>query len=146
MRAFPNEVIHMAETKKFAMVVSEGSFDKAMMAMMMANTAASMGIETHVFYTFFGLKLLKKGAKPKMPGMMRLFTGMMIKKMKGIGIDGYQEQMDMAKELGVKIYACNTSMSMMGIKQEDLIDGITVLGAAAFLDIGTDSDMQLFIG
>ncbi len=136
----------MAETKKFAMVVSEGSFDKAMMAMMMANTAASMGIETHIFYTFFGLKLLKKGAKPKMPGMMRLFTGMMIKKMKGIGIDGYQEQMDMAKELGVKIYACNTSMSMMNIKQEDLIDGITVLGAAAFLDIGTDSDMQLFIG
>ena len=87
-----------------------------------------------------------KGAKPKMPGMMRLFTGMMIKKMKGIGIDGYQEQLDMAKELGVKIYACNTSMEMMGIKKEDLIDGITVLGAAAFLDIGTDSDMQLFIG
>lgn len=136
----------MAETKKFAMVVSEGSFDKAMMAMMMANTAASMGIETHIFYTFFGLNLIKKGAKPKMPGMMRLFTGMMIKKMKGIGIDGYQEQLDMAKELGVKIYACNTSMEMMGIKKEDLIDGITVLGAAAFLDIGTDSDMQLFIG
>ncbi|MHC1680183.1 MAG: DsrE/DsrF/DrsH-like family protein [Methanomassiliicoccales archaeon] len=136
----------MAETKKFAMVVSEGGFDKAMMAMMMANTAASMGIETHIFYTFFGLNLLKKGAKPKMPGMMRFFTGMMIKKMKGIGIDGYQESMKMAQDLGVKIYACNTSMSMMGIKQEDLIDGVTILGAAAFLDIGTDSDMQLFIG
>jgi predicted peroxiredoxin len=53
---------------------------------------------------------------------------MMIKKMKGIGIEGYQEQMEMAKELGVKIYACNTSMSMMGIKKEDLIDGVTVLG------------------
>jgi peroxiredoxin family protein len=146
VRTRVNEVNQMAETKKFAMVVSEGSFDKAMMAMMMANTAASMGIETHIFYTFFGLNLIKKGAKPKMPGMMRLFTGMMIKKMKGIGIDGYQEQLDMAKELGVKIYACNTSMEMMGIKKEDLIDGITVLGAAAFLDIGTDSDMQLFIG
>ncbi|MBI0582170.1 MAG: DsrE/DsrF/DrsH-like family protein, partial [Methanomassiliicoccales archaeon] len=69
----------MAETKKFAMVVAEGTFDKAMMAMMMGNTAASMGIETHIFYTFFGLNLLKKGAKPKMPGMMRFFTGMMIK-------------------------------------------------------------------
>jgi peroxiredoxin family protein len=136
----------MAETKKFAMVVSEGSFDKAMMSMMMGNTAASMGIETHIFYTFFGLNLLKKGAQPKLPGMMRLFTGMMIKKMKGIGMEGYQEQMAMAKELGVKIYACSTSMEMMGIKKEDLVDGITVLGAAAFLDIGADSDMQLFIG
>jgi len=70
----------------------------------------------------------------------------MIKKMKGIGLDGYQEQLDMAKELGIKIYACSTSMELMGIKKEDLIDGVTVLGAAAFLDIGTDADMQLFIG
>jgi len=136
----------MAETKKFAMVVSEGSFDKAMMAMMMGNTAASMGIETHIFYTFFGLKLLKKDVKPKMPGMFRFFTGMMQKKMKGIGIEGYQEQLEMAKELGVKLYACNTSMEMMGIKKEDLIDGVTILGAAAFLNIGVESDMQLFIG
>ncbi|KAF5050102.1 Sulfur carrier protein DsrE2 [anaerobic digester metagenome] len=136
----------MAETKKFAMVVSEGTFDKAMMSMMMGNTAASMGIETHIFFTFFGLNLLKKGANPKMPGIYRFFTGMMKKKMKGIGIEGFQEQLEMAKELGIKIYACSTSMEMMGIKKEDLVDGITVLGAAAFLDIGTDSDMQLFIG
>jgi len=52
----------------------------------------------------------------------------------------------MAKELGVKLYACSTSMEMMGIKKEDLIDGITILGAAAFLNIATDADMQLFIG
>ena len=136
----------MAETKKFAMVVSEGTFDKAMMSMMMGNTAASMGIETHIFFTFFGLNLLKKGVNPKMPGMYRFFTGMMKNKMKGIGIEGFQEQLEMAKELGIKIYACSTSMEMMGIKKEDLVDGITVLGAAAFLDIGTDSDMQLFIG
>ncbi len=136
----------MAETKKFAMVVSEGSFDKAMMAMMMGNTAASMGIETHIYFTFFGLNLLKKGAKPKLPGMLRFFTGTMVKKMKGIGMEGYQEQLEMAKELGVKIYACSSSMEMMGIKKEDLIDGITVLGAAAFLNMATESDMQLFIG
>jgi len=136
----------VVEIKKFAMVVSEGTFDKAMMSMMMGNTAASMGMDTHIFFTFFGLNLLKKGMKPKMPGMFRLFTGMMIKKMKGIGIEGFQEQLAMAKDLGIHLYACSTSMEMMGIKKEDLIDGITVLGAAAFLDIGTDSDMQLFIG
>jgi peroxiredoxin family protein len=136
----------MPETKKFAIVVSEGTFDKAMMSMMMGNTAASMGIETHIFFTFFGLNLLKKGAKPKMPGIYRFFTGMMIKKMKGIGLEGFKEQLDMAKDLGVKLYACSTSMEIMGIKKEDLIDDVTVLGAAAFLNIGVESEMQLFIG
>ena len=132
--------------KKFIMAVSEGTFDKAMMAMMMGNTAASMGIETHIFFTFFGLNLLKKGANPKMGGLYRLFTGMMVKKMKNIGIDSYQEQLEMARDLGVHLYACNTSMEMMGVKKEDLIDGVTILGAAAFLDISADSDMQLFLG
>ncbi|MDD1771628.1 MAG: DsrE/DsrF/DrsH-like family protein [Methanomassiliicoccales archaeon] len=136
----------MPETKRFAIVVSEGTFDKAMMSMMMGNTAASMGIETHIFFTFFGLNLLKKGAKPKMPGIYRFFTGMMIKKMKGIGLEGFKEQLDMAKDLGVKLYACSTSMEIMGIKKEDLIDDVTVLGAAAFLNIGVESEMQLFIG
>ncbi|MCG7845255.1 MAG: DsrE/DsrF/DrsH-like family protein, partial [Methanomassiliicoccales archaeon] len=136
----------MAETKKFAMVVSEGTFDKAMMSLMMGNTAASMGFDTHIFFTFFGLGLLKKKANPKMPGIWRLFTGMMAKKMKAIGIDGFQEQLAMAKDLGVHLYACNTSMEMMGVKKEELIDGVTILGAAAFLDIGADSDMQLFLG
>jgi len=132
--------------KKFIMAVSEGTFDKAMMAMMMGNTAASMGMDTHIFFTFFGLNLLKKGVNPKMGGLYRLFTGMMVKKMKGIGIDSFQEQLEMAKDLGVHLYACNTSMEMMGVKKEDLIEGVTILGAAAFLDISADSDMQLFLG
>jgi peroxiredoxin family protein len=136
----------MAETKKFAMVVSEGGFDKGMMSMIMGNTAASMGMETHVFFTFFGLNLLKKKSNPKMPGMYRFFTGMMLKKMKKVGIEGWQEQLVTAKDLGVHLYACSTSMDLMGVKKEDLIDGVSILGAAAFLDLGMDSQMQLFIG
>ena len=109
-------------------MVSEGNFDKAMMSMMMANTAASMGMEMHIFFTFFGLNLLKKGGSRRCQACMRLFTGMIIKKMKGIGIEGYQEQLAMAKDLGVNIYACSTTMELMGIKKEDMIDGVTVLG------------------
>jgi peroxiredoxin family protein len=81
-----------------------------------------------------------------MPGLYRLFTGMMVKKMKAVGMEGFQEQLAMAKDLGVHLYACSTSMEMMGIKKEDLLDGVTMLGAAAFLDMGADSDMQLFLG
>ncbi|MDH3365536.1 MAG: DsrE/DsrF/DrsH-like family protein [Thermoplasmata archaeon] len=131
---------------KFVMVVSEGSFDKAMMPLIMGTTAASMGMEVHVFYTFFGLKLLKKGVRPKLKGMMSLFTGMIEKKMKKLNIPGYDEMMQQAKDLGVNFYACSTSMALMGVEQSDLADGVKVLGASAFLNIAADSKVQLFIG
>ena len=133
-------------TDKFVMVVSEGSFDKAMMPLIMGTTAASMGMEVHVFYTFFGLKLLKKGVRPKLKGLMRLFTGMIEKKMKKLKVPGYDDMMQQAKELGVNFYACSTSMALMGVKETDLIDGVKVLGASAFLNIAADSKVQLFIG
>jgi peroxiredoxin family protein len=136
----------MAETKKVVIVVSEGTFDKAMMAMMMGNTAASMGMEVHIFHTFFGLSLLKKGKNPKLPGMMRLFTGSFIKKMKKVGVEDYQGQIKMAQELGVNLYACSTTMELMRMKQEDMVDGVKVLGAAAFLGIATNADTSLFVG
>ena len=131
---------------KFVMVVAEGSFDKAMMPLIMGTTAASMGMEVHVFYTFFGLKLLKKGARPKLKGLMSLFTGMIEKKMKKLKVPGYDEMMAQAKDLGVNFYACSTSMMLMGIKESDLVDGVKVLGASAFLNIAADSKVQLFIG
>ena len=133
-------------TDKMVMVVSEGSFDKALMPLIMGNTAASMGMEVHVFYTFFGLKLLKKGVRPKLKGVMRLFTGMIEKKMKRLKIPGYGEMLDQARELGVNLYACSTSMTLLGVKEGDLVDGVKVLGASAFLDIAADSKVQLFIG
>ena len=55
---------------KVVMVVSEGSFDKALMPLIIGTTAASMGMEVHLFYTFFGLKLLKKGVRPKLKGLV----------------------------------------------------------------------------
>lgn len=131
---------------KFCMVVSEGSFDKAMMPLIMGNTAASMGMEVHVFYTFFGLKLLKKGVKPKLPGLWRIGTGMMIKKMKNVNYPGYDEMLKQAKELGVNFYACSTSMTLMGVKESDLLEGTKVIGASKFLDLAADAKTTLFIG
>lgn len=136
----------MADTKRLVMVVSEGTFDKGMMAMMIANTAASMGMEVHIFHTFFGLSLLKKGARPKLPGMYRLFTGMFAKRMAKNGVANFAEQQAMALDLGVNLYACSTTMALMNIQQSDMVDGVKVLGAAGFLDIAADSDMQYFIG
>jgi peroxiredoxin family protein len=134
------------ETKKMVIVVSEGTFDKGMMAMMIANTAASMGMEVHIFFTFFGLNLLKKGAKPKLPGMYRLFTGMFVKRMAKGGVVNFPEQLTMATDLGVNLYACSTTMSLMNVTKENMVDGVKVLGAAGFLNIAADTDMQYFIG
>ncbi len=136
----------MDDAKKLAIVVSEGTFDKAMMSMMLANTAASMGTEVHVFYTFFGLSLLKRSANPKMAGIYRLFTGMFRKRIGKVGVEDFNKQIELAKGLGVNLYACGTTMSLMDVKKEDMVDGIKVLGAAGFLDIAADSKVQLFIG
>ncbi len=136
----------MTETKKVAMVVSEGTFDKAMMPFIMGVTAASMGMDVYIFFTFFGLSILKKGARPKMGGIFRLFTGMMEKRMKSAGVESLKEQIETAKELGIHLYACSTTMKIMGIKESDLVEGAEIVGAAKFLDIAADSDVQLFIG
>lgn len=133
-------------TDRMVIVVSEGSFDKALMPLIMGNTAASMGMEVHIFFTFFGLKLLKKGVKPKLKGMMRPFTGMIQRKMKKLNIPGFAEMMEQAKDLDVKLYACSTSMTLMGVDKEQLVDGVKILGASAFLDIAADSKVNLFVG
>ncbi len=132
--------------KKMAIVLAEGTFDKAMMPFMLGVTGAASGIEVHVFFTFWGINVLKKNAKPKLPGLWKPFTGMMIKKMKKKKIATLDELLKQAQELGVKLYACNTTMELMDIKKEDLIDGIEVIGAAGFLKIAAESDIQLFIG
>ncbi|MCR4428648.1 MAG: DsrE/DsrF/DrsH-like family protein [Caldiserica bacterium] len=135
----------MPEKKKLAIVVSENSLDKAMMPMFLGTAGAALDAEVHLFFTFWGLFLLKKDYKPKLKGMMAPFTGMMISKMKAKNIPGYSELLTQARELGVKLYACSTSMDMMGIKKDDLIEGVEVLGATAFLKIAFESDVTLFI-
>jgi len=135
---------------KMALVVSEGTFDKAMMAFILGTIGATMGMEVHIFFTFFGLEILKKDAKPKLPGIYGLFGSlgvkMMEKKMKKENIGSFEEMRQQAIDLGVNLYACSTSMSIMGIKKEDLIDGVEVVGATKFLDIAMDAKIQLFIG
>ena len=136
----------MSEAKRMVIMASEGTFEKGMMAMTIANTAASMGMEVHMFFTYFGLNLLKRGARPKLPGTFRLFTGMFIKRMAKGGVADFPEQLAMATGHGVKLHACSTSMSLMNVKQSDVVDGVNVLDTAGFLNIAVGSDVQYFIG
>jgi peroxiredoxin family protein len=139
----------MSETKKMAIIAHSGTMDKLYPVLMLASAGAAMDVETHIFFTFWGLEALKKGGldNAKLPGLMRLGTGMMKGRIKDAKVPPLTELLKMSKEMGnLKLYACSTTMKLMKVKEEDLIPEVdAIVGAAAFLDIALDADIQLFI-
>ncbi len=135
--------------KKMAIIAHSGTMDKLFPVFTLASTASVMDMETHIFFTFWGLNALKKdGLKnAKLPGLMRIGTGMMKNKMKEAGVPTLQKLLQMCKESrNVKIYACSTTMELMNVRKEDLIPEVdSIVGAAAFMDIAMDADVSMFI-
>ena len=150
-------------------VVFSGDLDKTIAAFIMANGAAAMGRKVTIFFTFWGLNILRKPKKVRvrktliekmfgfmMPrgtkklGLSRMDMGGMGPKMiraimKQKGIRSLEELIQDAIEHGVRIVACQMSMDIMGIHQEELLDGVELGGVATFLGAGETSDMSLFI-
>ncbi|MFX1486197.1 MAG: DsrE/DsrF/DrsH-like family protein [Promethearchaeota archaeon] len=139
----------MGERKKAAIIAQSGTMDKLFSILTIASTAGAMDIETHIFFTFWGLPALKKGGLDQagFPAEVKHMEGFMKQKMKDAKMPSLYELLKMAKESGkVKIYACNTTMELMGVKDEDLIPEVdTVCGAATFLKEAIDADISLFI-
>ena len=162
----------MPETaeKKATIVVFAGSLDKVMAAFILATTCAAMGMETTMFFTFWGLTALLKGDgskeceknwMQKMLGMMLpdsaaelplsqlnmggMGAAMMKKIMEEKKIASLPELIETAKELEVRMIACQMSMDAMGICKEALIDGLEVAGAATYVGEAKDSAINLFI-
>jgi peroxiredoxin family protein len=156
------------ETQKCSIVMFSGDMDKVMAGFIIATTAAAMGMETTMFFTFWGLKAIQKdsptgkGFFGKMLGMMnrggidRLgpskfnFGGMgrwMFKKMmKDQNVTSLPELLEMAIDLDVKLLACLMSMDVMEISNDNLIDEVDdVVGAATFIAEAQGSQIQLFI-
>jgi len=135
--------------KKMAFVVHSGTLDKLYPVFMLASTGGAMDAEVHLFFTFWGLNAITKGGldKAKLPGIMSVGTGMMKGKIKNVGVPSLSELLAMSRETeNVKIYACSTTMAMMDVKEEDLIPEVDeIVGAATFLDIAMDADVQMFI-
>ncbi len=155
--------------QSLTIVLMSGDFDKVMGAFIIANGALAMGKEVTIFATFWGLDPIKKpsfstagrGLLEKMVLWMRpkgvdklptskmnfggvgpkLFRFMMGRK----NVESLGSLVSMAQEFGLKIIACQMSMDVMGIKKEDLLDGIEVGGVAAFLESSYKSNTTLFI-
>lgn len=150
-------------------VVFSGDLDKTIAAFIMANGAAAMGREVTIFFTFWGLNILRRPEKIKskktfiekmfgfmMPrgtkklGLSRMNMGgagakMIRAVMKNKGVSSLEELIQSAVAHGVRLVACQMSMEIMGIKQEELIDGVELGGVATFLGSGEQSNMSLFI-
>ena len=165
----PNLIPKISSPEGSTMVVFSGDFDKAIASMIIANGAVAMGKKVTIFFTFWGLNILRKPKKVKVKKTFieKMFSKMMprgAKKLKlsnmnmgGIGlkmIKGIMKKknvmtldklMQEALDSGVRMVACTMSMGLMGIKEEELIDGVELGGVAAYLGATENANHNLFI-
>lgn len=151
------------------LVVFSGDLDKAIASFIIANGAASMGKKVTMFFTFWGLNILRKPDKVKvkkgfmdrmfgmmMPrgskklklsnmNMMGMGTKMIRKVMKDKNVSSLEELIQAAMDSGIEIVACQMSMDVMGLKQEELMDGIKIGGVGYYLGEAEDANVNLFI-
>jgi NADPH-dependent 2,4-dienoyl-CoA reductase/sulfur reductase-like enzyme/peroxiredoxin family protein/rhodanese-related sulfurtransferase/TusA-related sulfurtransferase len=162
-----NKMISNGDNKTF--IVFSDDLDKALASFVIANGAASTGKKVSMFFTFWGLNVIKKREKPsvakdifgKMFGMMLPGSSMSLKlskmSMGGIGgrmmryimhrkgIDSLESLRDQALENGVEFIACQMSMDVMGVKREELLDEVTVGGVATYMERADNANINLFI-
>ena len=157
--------------KRLALVASKGSLDMAYPPLILATSAAAMDWEVGVFFTFYGLDILNRNkvgnlqvaplGNPAMPapigniavpnligaipGMTSIATYMMRGWMNRAKVPAVTELLDVAKESGVNLFACTTTMGVMRVKEEEIVEGVQFAGAAAFLDYASDANVSLFI-
>jgi len=131
--------------EKINFIVKDKSFEKFMMMVILGTTGGAMDMEMNFFFTFWGLYLLKKKHKPKVAGMpfpmKGMATRMFKKRLKKFGLENSWELIKEAIEDGkMKLYPCQMTMDLMGIKREEMWDFIEEpIGAAAFLEMGEDA-------
>jgi peroxiredoxin family protein len=150
---------------KLVIICSKGSLDMAYPPLMLATTAAAMGMQVDLYFTFWGINMISKktidslkispvgnAAIPMpnilgmIPGMTAMMTSMMQKKMQKIKMPSIREMIATAKESGVKFHACSPTLDMMGLKKEDLIPEVDdIIGAATYLELASEDAITLFI-
>ena len=133
----------MAKKEKLSIIVFSGEPDKALAAFMLATTGASMGMDVGMFFTFWGLFLLKKEKGESKPDEKMLA---MMQRMKQVNMPSLEEFIVMAHDMGVKLYPCSTTCGIMGMSQEDFRSEVEdMVGAAFFLGEARESKVSLFI-
>lgn len=153
--------------KKLAIIATKGTLDWGYPPYILASTAAALGYEVEIFFTFYGLKLVEKdlGAlrvsplgNPGMPMpmpvpvmlqtlpfMQGFVTSMMRKKMASKGVAPLDELRDLCQEAEVRFVACQMTVDLFEFDASNFVDGVELAGAAAFFEFAGDSDICLYI-
>jgi len=135
--------------KKLAIIVHSGTLDKLYCVFILGSTATSMGMETHLYFTFWGLNVLVKGGLEKagLPATYKHMEDHLKKKLEEMKYPTPYELLKRMKASGLlKIYACSPTMEMFGVKKEDLIPEVDkIAGASTFLDVASDVDITLLV-
>lgn len=165
MQTLQEKPVEKLKRNKLVIVCSKGSLDMAYPPLMLATTAAAMGMEVHLYFTFWGMNMITKKTIDSLkissvgnpalpmpnilgmiPGMSSMVTSMMQKKMTKMKMPSIREMIATAKDGGVKFHACSPSMNMMGLKREDLIPEVDdIIGATTYLDLASDDAITLFV-
>lgn len=157
------------DTGKKTLIVFSGDLDRAIAAFIIATGAAAMGDEVTMFFTFWGLNILRKAKAPRHHKAMLqgMFSAMMPRGSQRLGISkmnfgglgarmmrlvmrqqhvmSLEELMASAREQGVKLIACRMSMDVLGLAEDELIDGLEYVGVATYLGEADKAGVNLFI-
>ncbi|AHG03805.1 hypothetical protein HALDL1_09460 [Halobacterium sp. DL1] len=153
------------DQQKMTIVATQGSFDMAYPPLILASTAAAFGWEVVVFHTFWGLDILHEeksrnlqlsavgnpsmpmpNALAALPGMDRMATKLMEKKVDDNGTATIEELVELSLEQGVDLQACQMTIDLMDYDEDDFYDDVTVgVGAATAVQHMADSDVQLLV-
>lgn len=173
VRQIVREEIQLAMKKdpaarKACFIASKGTLDWAYPPLILSTAAAAANIESAIFFTFYGLNVIHKDFEKRlqvspvanpampmpvpmpdiltaMPGMKSMATGMMKSMFQKKGVATIRELLDVARESGVRLIACQMTMDVFGYTQQDFIEGVEFGGAAAFLSEARKAHITLFI-
>jgi peroxiredoxin family protein len=158
------------EEKKLTLIATKGTLDWAYPPFILASTAAALGYQVTIFFTFYGLQLLKKDLRLKVsplgnpgmpmpmgmdkwfpvlgtaiPGMEGMMTVMMKKKIKDKGVASIEDLRSLCLEADVKLIGCQMTIDLFDIKRDELLDEIDLGGAATFFEHAGESDITMYI-
>ena len=158
------------DQKKLAIIATKGTLDWAYPPLILGSTAAALGYEVEIFFTFYGLQLLRKDLDLKvsplgnpgmpmpmgmdkwfptlgtaLPGMERIMTIMMKNKMASKGVASLEELRELSLEAEVKFIACQMTVDLFDMDTKEFIDDVEYAGAARFFEFAGESDVCLYI-
>jgi peroxiredoxin family protein len=154
--------------RQACIIASKGTLDWAYPPLILSTAAAAAGMSATVFFTFYGLNIIRKDADrllrvspvgnpampmpvpmpdivTAMPGMRTMATSMMKSMFAKKGVASLRELIDVARETGVRLIACQMTMDVFGVAQDDFIEGVEFGGAAAFLSQARRAHVTLFV-